>query len=316
MVGVPNLHVLMVDPDVERRSAAADVLRSVGCRVDELDSAIEAARACRNELPAVVVVDEDACRADDLRMIDAIKRDPDLFSVGVIVRARRLDVDDALDGLARGAHGMLVDPVADAELVATVRSAARTGVLQEELRSRAIALERLAFTDALSGIPNRRFLDRQLEALVSSARRHERPLAVALVDIDRFKPVNDTHGHAIGDKVIAEVARRLGERLRTEDHLGRFGGEEFLVLLPETDAEAVAAVAESLRAEVCSRPIDTDDGPLDVTVSVGWAVWDDEPGHALVARADAALYEAKESGRNRVAAAPVRSLATEARTAR
>ncbi|MFL5845447.1 MAG: GGDEF domain-containing protein [Solirubrobacteraceae bacterium] len=275
----------------------------MNCRVDELDGAAEAAAACRRELPAVVVVHEDACRADDLRMIDAIKRDPDLFSVGVIVRAHKLDVDDALDGLARGAHGMLVDPVADAELVTTVRSAARTGVLQEELRNRAVALERLAFTDALSNIPNRRFLDRQLEAMVSSARRHGRPLAVALVDIDRFKPINDTHGHAIGDAVIAEVARRLGERLRTEDHLGRFGGEEFLVLLPEADAEAAAAAAEALRTEVCSSPVMTDDGPLDVTVSVGWAVWDDEPGHALVGRADVALYEAKAAGRNRVCGA-------------
>lgn len=303
----------MVDPNVERRRAAADVLRSVSCRVDEIDGAAEAAAACRRELPAVVVVDEDACRADDLRMIDAIKRDPDLFSVGVVVRARRLDVDEALDGLARGAHGMLVDPVADAELVATVRSAARTGVLQEELRNRAVALERLAFTDALSNIPNRRFLDRQLEALVSGARRHGRPLGVALVDIDRFKRINDTHGHAIGDSVIAEVARRLGARVRAEDYLGRFGGEEFLVLLPEADSEAASSVAEALRAEVCSRPIDTDDGPIHVTVSVGWAVWDDEPGHALVGRADGALYEAKEAGRNRVCGAPV---ATEARSVR
>jgi two-component system cell cycle response regulator len=304
VAGATDLHVLMVDPRAERRRAAADVLRSVGCRVDELAGAAEAAVACRDELPAVVVVDEDACRADDLRMIDAIKRDPDLFSVGVIVRARRLDVDDALDGLARGAHGMLVDPVADAELVATVRSAARTGVLQEELRNRAVALEHMAFTDALSDIPNRRFLDRQLEALVSGARRHGRPLAVALVDIDRFKRINDTHGHAVGDAVIAEVARRLGARLRTEDHLGRFGGEEFLVLLPEADADAAAAAAEALRAEVASQPVETDAGPLDVTVSAGWAVWDDEPSHALIARADEALYAAKDAGRNRVSGAP------------
>lgn len=304
MVGVPTLHVLVVDPDAERRRAAADVLRSVHCRVDEFATADEATAACRRELPAVVVVDEDASRSDDLRMIDAIKGDPDLFGVGVVVRARTLNVDEALDGLGRGAHGMLVDPVADAELVATVRSAARTGVLQEELRSRAVALERLAFTDALSGIPNRRFLDRQLEALVSSARRHGRPLAVALVDIDRFKPINDTFGHVVGDAVIAEVARRLGARLRTEDHLGRFGGEEYLVLLPETDPAAAAAVAEHLRAEVARRPIETDAGPVPVTVSIGWAVWDDEPSHAVVGRADTALYEAKQSGRDRVCGAP------------
>jgi two-component system cell cycle response regulator len=305
-----DLAVLLADPDAERRGRAAAVLRSVGWRVREAAGAEEAVRACRQALPAVVVADVEACRADDLRMIDAIKRDPDLFGAGVVVRARALDVDDALDGLARGAHDMLVDPVADAELVASVRSAARTGSLQEELRNRAETLERLAFSDGLTAIPNRRFLDRQLGALISSARRHGRALAVALIDIDRFKAVNDDHGHGVGDAVLAEVARRLGARLRAEDHLGRFGGEEFLVLLPDTSEPAVVAVAEGLRREVCSRPIDTEAGPLRVTVSVGWAVWrDDEPGHRLVARADDAMYLAKADGRNRVrgAAGSVRS---------
>ena len=305
-----DLAVLLADPDPERRGRAAKLLRSVGWRVREVTGAQEAVRACRQELPAVVVADVDACRADDLRMIDAIKRDPDLFGVGVVVRARALDVDDALDGLARGAHDMLVDPVADAQLVASVRSAARTGSLEEALRNRAERLEQLAFSDGLTAIPNRRFLDRQLGALISSTRRHGRSLAVSLVDIDRFKAVNDGHGHGVGDAVLAEVARRLGARLRAEDHLGRFGGEEFLVLLPDTAEPAAVAVAEGLRREVCSRPIDTEAGPLQVTVSVGWAVWNDaEPGHRLVARADDAMYRAKADGRNRVrgAAGTVRS---------
>ena len=295
--------MVLVDPDRERREAAAAVLRAVACRVDEHARVPEALAACRADPPGVIVVDEDACRADDLRMIDAVKRDPDLFAIGVVVSARRLDVDDALDGMTRGAHGMLVDPVADAELVSAVRSAARTSDLQAELRSRHVALERLAFTDSLSGIPNRRFVDRQLQALISSARRHGRPLSIALVDIDRFKPINDAHGHAVGDSVIACVAERMRARLRTEDYLGRFGGEEFLALLPDTDADAAAAVAEDLRATVGEEPIETEAGLLRVTVSVGWAQWDDESAHELVARADAALYEAKESGRDRVTGA-------------
>lgn len=306
-----ELDVLVVDPDEDRRRAAADTLRSVGCAVREFASAPDAIAACAQRLPSVIVVDEDACRADDLRVIDAIKGDPELFGIGVVVRARRLDVDEALDGFARGAHGVLVDPLADAELVATVRSAARTGVLQEELRSRAEALERLAFFDGLTGIANRRFLDRQLEALISGSRRHGRPLAVALVDADRFKRINDSRGHAVGDEVLSEVARRLGARLRTEDHIGRFGGEEFLVLLPDTGADDAAAVAESLRAEVSSRPVVVEGGEVDVTVSMGWAVWEGDTAHALVARADAALYRAKAEGRNRVTGAP-----TGARTSR
>ena len=298
-----ELDVLLADPDASRRDAAAAMLRDIGCRVTEHASATEAVAACREGLPDVLIVDVDACRADDLRVIDAIKGDPDLFSIGVVVRGRKLDVDDALDGLARGAHGLLVDPVADAELVSAVRSAARVGVLQAELRNRAEALERLAFSDGLTDLPNRRFIDRQLAALISAAERHGRPLAVGLIDVDHFKAVNDTHGHAAGDAVLAGVAARLGSRLRAEDHLGRFGGEEFLVLLPDTNPAAAAAVLEDLRAEISGAPIDSPAGELHVTVSAGWASWSGEEPHELVARADTALYEAKLAGRNRVVGA-------------
>jgi diguanylate cyclase (GGDEF)-like protein len=294
MAGERILHVLLVDSDRERRASAAAVLRAQNCRVDEHDGADAALAAAREDPPEVVVT-------DDPVLIDAIKRDLDLFAIAVVLRARRLDVDDALDGMARGAHGVLVDPVADAELVTSVRSAARTSDLQAELLSRHETLERMAFTDDLSDLPNRRFLDRQLQALISAARRHGRPLSVASVDIDRFKPINDTHGHAVGDAVIAAVAARMRERLRGEDHLGRFGGEEFLALLPDTDGEAAELVAEDLRSAVADGPIATDAGPLTVTVSVGWAQWDDdEPAHRLLARADEALYAAKERGRDRV----------------
>lgn len=293
MAGERILHVLLVDTDQARRASAASVLGAANCRVDEFDRPGPALQACRDEQPDIVIT-------EDPRLIDAIKRDLDLFAIGVVLRARKLDVDDALDGMARGAHGVLVDPVADAELVAGVRSAARTSDLQAELLSRHQTLERMAFTDDLSDLPNRRFLDRQLQALISAARRHGRPLSVASVDIDRFKPVNDTHGHAAGDAVIAVVAARMRGRLRGEDHLGRFGGEEFLALLPDTDGEAAELVAEDLRAAVGEAPIVTEAGPLPVTVSVGWAQWDDEPAHTLLARADEALYAAKERGRDQV----------------
>jgi len=306
------MDVLLADPDSARRAAAEAVLTAAGYAVRAFARAPEAVAACREAAPEVILVDEDACRADDLRVIDAIKRDPDLFGIGVVVRSRDLDVDDALDGMARGAHVVLIDPLADAELVTAVRSAARTSALQEELRNRAVALEELAFSDALTNVPNRRFLDRRLAALVSGARRHGRSFAVVLVDADRFKRVNDVHGHAVGDEVLVALGGRLRARLREEDELGRFGGEEFLALLPETGADAAAAVAEGLREEVAERPIPTDAGPLPMTISAGWAVWQEgEAPHELLTRADEALYVAKRAGRNRVEGFP-----TEARTSR
>src|SRR5918912_887605 len=123
-------------------------------------------------------------------------------------------------------------------------------------------LESLIFEDSLTGLANRRYILTQLASLVSGARRHGRPLSAAIVDIDRFKPVNDEFGHAVGDKLLVAVATALRTHLRAEDHLGRLGGEEFLALLPDTDAPAAARVTEKLRCEVAAMSIEHEGRPL------------------------------------------------------
>src|SRR3954471_14043140 len=134
-----ELDVLLADPDDGRRAAVEAILREVGWNVTLCRTTDEAVAACRAQPPTVLVVDADACRHGDTSVIEAIKGDPDLFPIGVVLRSRELGVDDALDILSRGAQ-VLVDPVPDAELVAAVRSAAHVTALQEELRSRAAAL--------------------------------------------------------------------------------------------------------------------------------------------------------------------------------
>ena len=163
-------------------------------------------------------------------------------------------------------------------------------------------LEQLAFTDPLTGVDNRRSTLRRLAATISGARRHGRPLAVVMIDIDHFKAVNDEHGHDTGDAVLVTVAARLAERLRREDAVGRLGGEEFLVLLPDTDQCAAATVAESLRRAGADEPVNIRGQEIAITISVGWAIWRDESAEALVRRADEALYLAKAAGRNAVQA--------------
>jgi diguanylate cyclase (GGDEF)-like protein len=121
---------------------------------------------------------------------------------------------------------------------------------------------------------------------------------VAILDLDHFKRINDAHGHKAGDAVLVAAAHALRAHLRAEDQLGRLGGEEFLVLLPDTEARAAAHVAEKLRAEVARAPT-----PVAVTVSIGVAAWDGEAPEALLHRADEALYAAKQAGRDRVMAA-------------
>jgi two-component system cell cycle response regulator len=279
------------------------VLADVGERVLETHGASEALRLCGDERPDVALVAASFAEGDDGALLRDIKSDPDLFNTGLVVIDDHVDLDEALDGLRRGVHDYLIEPFTDTELVAAVRSAGRTKTLQDQLLDRAHQLERLAFTDPLTGVDNRRSTFRRLNAAISGARRHGRPLAVVMLDIDHFKAVNDEHGHDVGDAVLVNIASRLAERLRIEDAIGRVGGEEFLILLPDTGEQPAATVAESLRRAVAGRPVVAGRSRIDVTVSAGWAVWRDDDAEDLVRRADAALYSAKAAGRNVVHAA-------------
>ena len=162
------------------------------------------------------------------------------------------------------------------------------------------AAERVANTDMLTGLPNRRHTLAFLEKALSGAREHGAPLAVAIFDIDHFKRINDTYGHAMGDRVIHRVAQRAKAALRDEDMLGRIGGEEFVCILQRSSAQAAEMVAERVRQAVEAGTAD-EEGLPNATISVGLAVYDGEPDvEELLHRADKALYVAKREGRNRL----------------
>jgi diguanylate cyclase (GGDEF)-like protein len=167
-------------------------------------------------------------------------------------------------------------------------------------------VQRMAERDSLTGIGNRRRLFAIGREEHVRARSFGHPLAAIMLDLDRFKLVNDRHGHGAGDDVLREVARRIAANVRDTDVAARYGGEEFAVLLPETDLETAHATAERIRVAVEETPFDTRRGPLAVTVSAGVALLEEDTRDlpALFDAADAALYAAKEAGRNRVAIAP------------
>jgi two-component system cell cycle response regulator len=268
------------------------VLAEAGHEVSECDCTGEALERCRLWGPDVAVVDAQA--GEDL--LDRIKRDADAFRTAVLlVEPDDLPVARAAEALARGVQDVLVEPVRDAELLIRVQAAGRTKGLQEEIVAQAARLEALLFEDPLTGLANRRFILIQLAGMVSGARRHDRALTVAVVDVDHFKAVNDSRGHAEGDRVLAAVAHALRDHLRAEDQLGRLGGEEFLALLPDADGTAGHAAAEKLRASV---------GDVGVTVSIGYAAWEGESADELLGRADDALYAAKARGRDCTVGAP------------
>ncbi|MET0117918.1 MAG: DUF484 family protein [Sedimenticola sp.] len=161
-------------------------------------------------------------------------------------------------------------------------------------------------TDALTDLHNRRYLERRLGEEVSRARRYDQPLSCLFIDADHFKQVNDRHGHAAGDAVLREIALRVKECLRVSDVATRYGGEEFALLLPQTDSAMAVHLAERIRNQIADRPIPVDGGKaLDITVSIGVSELDrsletaDPDGTLMLEQADNALYQAKASGRNR-----------------
>jgi diguanylate cyclase (GGDEF)-like protein len=198
-------------------------------------------------------------------------------------------------GLDAGAVDYIVKPFEAAELVARVRAALRTKAVRDGYVEKATR-------DGLTRLLNRHELDVQADGAVALALRHGRALSCLMLDLDHFKQINDRHGHPAGDAVLREAAHRISSCCRASDIAGRYGGEEFLVLLPETGAQAAAAAAEKLRRVLAATPFEIDGVTIAVTGSIGVATWD-EPmmtTGSLVAAADKALYRAKQLGRNRV----------------
>ena len=295
------MKVLVAHAKEQARRTVIEVLEPLGHDVHGFSDAEEALAACSYWEPDVTLVDEELCSADGLTLLSAIKADVDAYRTAVIVIVDGdVGLRGAMEELRRGAHDVLRVPLEPGEVVARVHAAGRTKSLQEELLGQADRLEQLIFEDPLTGLFNRRAILVQLEAVLSGARRHGRPMSVVMLDIDHFKAFNDTHGHPVGDRVLVSVSQAMQERLRSEDFLGRLGGEEFLALLPDTDAEDCARVAEDLRECIEAIELSAETGQIHVTASVGWATWRGEGAEALVKRADRALYAAKGAGRNTV----------------
>lgn len=297
-----HVRVLVAHREAPLRAEVRALLEGVGAEVLEAGDRHDAAEQVRAQHPQVVLLDH-AIGGDDARgggLVRDVAGDPELLGVAVVLLHPGAGVDAVCGALADGAADVWTAAGSAPELIARVRLAYRSRQLLDLALRRYTDLEDLAYGDELTELPNRRGATRQLDVLISRARRHGHQLALLLIDADRFKAINDEHGHAIGDVVLRELSARLRERVRREDVVGRWGGEEFVVALPETTPDGAAAVAESLRAGVSGTPISADGTELSVTISIGVAAWTGQELDDLVARADQALYAAKAAGRDRV----------------
>jgi two-component system cell cycle response regulator len=236
-----------------------------------------------------------------LRSLDRTRFLPIILIAGANEEAR------IVRGLELGVNDYLTSPIDQQELVARMRTQIRRKRYNEQLRASVAETMEMAVIDPLTGLHNRRYLDSHLETLFDRAMARRRPLSVMITDIDRFKAINDTYGHDGGDRILREFARRLRQNVRGIDLACRFGGEEFVVVMPDTGQQVAEKVAERIRAEIAEAPFFTGEAEgegIAVTVSVGVSSLKPRGDRVedLMKRADIALYEAKSGGRNRVVA--------------
>jgi two-component system, cell cycle response regulator len=228
-----------------------------------------------------------------------------------LLLSARSEKQDLLRGLELGADDYLTKPFDAPELRARLLVGQRILTLQDELIEAREQLRFRATYDALTGVANRGVVMDALRAELSRQVREHRPFGVVLIDIDHFKRINDTHGHICGDAVLKEVAQRMKTSVRPYDTVGRYGGEEFLIVVSSSDEQGTMSLAERVRFALESRPVETEAGEISVTVSCGVAVSNGRgmDPQSLLRLADEALYRAKQQGRNRSELATVVSTA-------
>ncbi|NMG39129.1 PleD family two-component system response regulator [Chelativorans sp. ZYF759] len=301
--GTPK--VLLIDDQESSSSQIARMLREacdLNIAKDPQSGFFEAAEAEHE----CVLISTRLAEFDPLRLCAQLRTLDRTRFVPIVLLADEGEEDRLLRGLELGINDYVIRPIDRQELLARLRTQIRRKRYNEHLRQSVTQTIEMAVTDGLTGLHNRRYLDSHLKTLFDRAMNRRRPLSLMITDIDRFKGINDTHGHDAGDEILREFAARLRKNVRGIDLACRFGGEEFVVVMPDTDPELANIVAERIRAQIADKPfvVSSLAEPLSVTISIGVSgiKHSGDSVEALMKRADKALYEAKNSGRNRVVA--------------
>jgi len=305
------VRILLVDDDPVSLQLLEATLTKWEYRVLSARDGVEAWNILRRpESPRLVIIDWTMPRMDGLELCRRIRSERDSEYTYVMLLTARTRKEEMLRGLEAGADDYITKPFDPREVKVRVRAAERILNLQQELMATQRALREQATRDSLTGLWNRAATVEMLETELSRARRAGTPMGVILGDLDNFKAINDAYGHAAGDLVLCEAGQRMREALRKHDHIGRYGGEEFLVVAVGCGSAETLNLAERLRSTVGDEPFHLERSSLWVTISLGQAVCCDPDANAeqMICRADEALYRAKRAGRNRVEPARAKAI--------
>lgn len=298
------MKVLVADDDRPTRLMVSALIRRLGYEPQEASNGLEALAALRSPRPPrLAVLDWVMPGLDGVRLCRTIRCEgADRYTYIILLTAKD-STEEMVEGLDSGADDLVAKPVEAEVLRARLRSGQRVLELQEQLIEARERLREQASRDALTGIWNRgRILEIMNEVLARSD-REKRSFGLIMCDLDHFKRINDTYGHLAGDQVLRHAVQQLRSGLRSYDHLGRYGGEEFLIVLPDCDATQTQDIAERLRQLMCNNAALYRDERIPITMSAGTLVHTPHQKIAaldLLLRADECLFAAKRGGRNRV----------------
>jgi two-component system cell cycle response regulator len=300
--------VLLVEDFAPAAQRISTILSADKDTVDVAANSAEAMQKSAKGSYDLVITGLQIRQEDGLRLCSNLRSADETRQVPILLIVDEFEMPRLVKGLDIGVSDYLMKPIDANELLARVRIQVRRRRYQDRLRTNYERSLSMALTDVLTGVYNRRYALRHMEGLMKRVADTGKSLSVLVCDLDRFKSVNDTYGHAAGDEVLKQFAQRATQSMRNIDMVARFGGEEFVILLPDTDGDDALKAAERLCKKVSATPMDVaeaPDGKLTVTVSIGLASTNTAmPGEELIKLADAALYRAKQAGRNQVCADP------------
>jgi diguanylate cyclase (GGDEF)-like protein len=297
--------LLIIDDSAVHRSQIVQSVTPAGIfdRIVEAEDGLRGLKYLLNDDVDVVLCDLEMPGLDGEKLLRVKEAAPGSINTPFLFVTASMDLDRRIRLLEGGAADLIIKPFHPGELVARLRLHLKVKRLQDELRVKNETLARLSTTDALTALRTRRFTDEVLAIEFLRARRYHSPLSVLMADLDHFKLVNDTYGHPTGDAVLRGVASLLLSQLRATDVAGRYGGEEIIVVLAQSELDGAELLANRWRSVVEDTTFKTPDGdPVHVTISMGLAGYSPavKSPDDLVSMADAALYRAKGAGRNRV----------------
>jgi diguanylate cyclase (GGDEF)-like protein len=304
-----DMHVLIVDDNPQNLKVLGNVLRqNTDYSLAFAVSGEEALEYIAKNLPDMILLDVMMPGMDGFQVCEKLSNDEATSDIPVIFITAKSEPEDVIKGFKVGGVDYVTKPFNEAELLMRItthmelkKSRDMLEQKNRELTEAYDKIEHLALTDTLTGIPNRRNLTNLMGKEASRSRRNGTTFSMIMCDIDFFKKVNDTYGHDTGDYVLCEVASEIQDKLRRQDVVGRWGGEEFLIMLPETKMEDATGVAEKLRAAIEDKEMNFGGHKFNVTMTFGVSVFEGELGiEKSIKKADDALYEGKQSGRNKV----------------